>query len=413
MLEDVGLDPAVPHFAEYWNRHASAYPWDEYGYFMHNYTRGLRPPVAGCFENYFVDNMGSPIRSEIWACLYPGDPDAAARMAWKDSALDHAGGEGTFGEMFWAAVEAAAFVESDPLTLIRIGLNMIPLSSHVARAIREALWCHASGLDWAAARERVVEWFGTRHPCHAVPNHAFTILGWLYGRDFGDKLCKAVNCGYDTDCTGATLGALLGILGGTATIPEKWLRPVGDAIKLHKFTRFLRAPADVHELTDRTVRLAEQAAADDRSFGEKTLLPADLHSRLFRNDLARAALTQDIHMSMELCGGKTVEFHYGGEPVLRPGVQRIVVVNVEGWPAGDAELTAPQGIDVTPLGGGRFRLFSDSPAARNKLTVRIGSLGETSFVILGPQEAAGFPAGKVVEKCPKCHARVAACLCTS
>ena len=57
----------------------------------------------------------------------------------------------------------------------------------------------------------------------APQNIAFTILGWLYGEDFGDAILKAVNCGYDTDCTGATLGAILGIIGG------KSLRKMGRA----------------------------------------------------------------------------------------------------------------------------------------------------------------------------------------
>jgi hypothetical protein len=95
MLEDEGLDPSIRTFASYWERYACRYPWNEYGFCMRNLDRGLRPPISGCFENYFVDEMGSPIRSEIWACLHPGDPQAAARMAWKDSSLDHAGGEGT------------------------------------------------------------------------------------------------------------------------------------------------------------------------------------------------------------------------------------------------------------------------------------------------------------------------------
>jgi len=81
MMEDTGLDPSVRVFADYWGRFAERYPWNEYGFFMRNYERGLRPPVAGCFENYYIDEMGSPIRSEIWACLHPGDPDAAARMS--------------------------------------------------------------------------------------------------------------------------------------------------------------------------------------------------------------------------------------------------------------------------------------------------------------------------------------------
>ncbi len=289
ILEDHGIDPPLPLFAEYWSKYAASYPWNEYGFFMRNYSRGLRPPVAGCFENYFVDEMGSPIRSEIWACLHAGDPQAAARMAWKDSALDHAGGEGMCGEMFWAAVESAAFVESDPMTLIRIGLNMIPLSSHIGRSIREAVWCWENGLIWGEARERIASRFGHLQPCNAIPNHGFTIIGWLYGKDFGDRLCKAVNCGYDTDCTGATLGSLLGILGGSAGIPEKWREPVGEKIVVHKFTRNFTPPATIVELADRTVALAETVAAGhaERHFGEKTEKPEDLLSRLFRNDQAR------------------------------------------------------------------------------------------------------------------------------
>ncbi len=40
----------------------------------------------------------------------------------------------------------------------------------------------------------------------------------------------AINCGDDTDCTGATVGALLGIMKGTAGIPEDWRQYIGDNI---------------------------------------------------------------------------------------------------------------------------------------------------------------------------------------
>jgi len=414
MLEELGIDPPLPEFAAYWNRYAASYPWNEYGFFMRNYARGLRPPVAGCFENYFVDEMGSPIRSEIWACLHPGDPQAAARMAWKDSALDHAGGEGTCGEMFWAALEAAAFVESDPMTLIRIGLNMIPLSSHIARSIREAVWCWEQGMAWGDARERIASRFGHLQPCNAVPNHGFIILGWLYGQDFGDRLCKAVNCGYDTDCTGATLGSLLGILEGTAGIPERWLAPVGTQIVLHRYTRGLDAPADVDELTERTVALAEQAAAAsaEREFGEETVRPDDLLSRMFRSELAEVARLQDIHAGVEMCGDREVTLHYGGEPVLRPGIARELQVEVDGQDGAEVTLTVPDGWSCERLAAGRFRVYSDGPVAdRNEVRVELGDGSGVAFTVLGPGEARGFAAGANVETCPRCHARVDACIC--
>jgi len=414
LLEDHGIDPPLPLFAEYWSRYAASYPWNEYGFFMRNYSRGLRPPVAGCFENYFVDEMGSPIRSEIWACLHPGDPQSAARMAWKDSALDHAGGEGMYGEMFWAAVESAAFVESDPMTLIRVGLNMIPLSSHIARSIREAVWCYENALIWGEARERLASRFGHLQPCNAVPNHGFTIIGWLYGKDFGDKLCKAVNCGYDTDCTGATLGSLLGILNGSAGIPEAWKAPVGERIVMHRFTRNFTPPATIGELADRTVALAQKAAegSKERALAGQTSRPDDMLTRLFRNDLAREALTQDIHAAVELVDGSEVIFHYNGEPVLRPGIGRDVAVTVKDAPNVQVELVVPDGWTCRRISGNRFRVLSGSTVEdRNTITVRFSSGQSVAFTMLGPGEAKGFPAGKNVPTCPKCQARVEACIC--
>jgi ADP-ribosylglycohydrolase len=414
LLEEKGLDPALPEFADYWNRYAESYPWNEYGFFMRNYSRGLRPPIAGCFENYFVDEMGSAIRSEIWACLYPGNPQRASQMAWKDSAIDHAGGEGTYGEMFWAAVEAAAFVVADPITLIRIGLNMIPLSSHIARSIREALWCYENGLNWGMARERIASRFGHIQACNAIPNHGFTIIGWLYGEDFGDKLCKAVNCGYDTDCTGATLGALLGILGGAKSIPEKWLKPVGTEIIVHKFTRNFTPPATIEELARRTVILAEKATADSDEimFGKETSIPDDILTRLFRNDIARASLQQDVHVGIELCQGKEVAFHYGGEPVLRQGIGKEVYITIKGQENIQVDLTVPDTWKCQRIGSASFIIHSDSTIAdRNVVTVHVAGNESIGFTMFGPGEAKGFGAGDNVPICRKCQARLSACLC--
>ncbi len=413
MLEDEGLDPSIRTFADYWNLYACRYPWNEYGFFMRNFERGLRPPIAGCFENYFVDEMGSPIRSEIWACIHPGDPQAAAVMAWKDSSLDHSGGEGTYGEMFWAALQSAAFVESDPMTLIQIGLNMIPLSSHVARAIREAVWCYDNGKNWGEAREKIATRFGHLQPCNAVPNHGFTIIGWLYGDDFGDKLCKAVNCGYDTDCTGATLGALLGILDGTSRIPEKWIVPIGTDIVLHKFTGDCNAPATVDELTDRTVSLAEMSLVrkEGISFGDQNYYPEDLHTHLFQNGLARDALKQDIHSGVELIGDKEVWLHYGGEPVIRPGVAKDVEISIVPDITTNVDLSVPDCWSCERLGPALFRLIaSENVNRKNEISVAIDG-GVANFVILGPDEAKGYEAGANVPECSICHARIEACMC--
>ncbi len=419
MLEERGPRPRLPDFAEYWRRYACSYPWNEYGFCIRNLQRGLRPPVSGWFENYYVDEMGSPIRSEIWACLRPAEPQAAAELAWMDSAMDHAGGEGMFGEMFWAAVESAAFVLDDPYELIGIGLDMIPPSCNIARVIREAVWCRRHGVRWGEARERVATIFGSVQPCNAIPNHGFAVIGWLYGEDFGDRLCKAVNCGYDTDCTGATLGSLLGILGGTRGIPKRWSAPVGRAIALHKLTGPIRAPKTVNELTDRTVALAERAGGAV-SFGARTRLPADLGARLRANDRAAAALRRDLRAATAADGDVLITLHYGGDPVVQPGLARTLSVSFEGpGLTRDAKvgLFAPKGWRVRRVDGGdraAFQVTTPSPADTNALVVTVESptrSASAEFVILGPGAATGFAAARNIEYCPTCRGTQGCCVC--
>ena len=93
----------------------------------------------------------------------------------------------------------------------------------------------------------------------APSNIGIMMIGWYYGEgDFGKTLCTAVNCGEDTDCTAATLGAVWGILYGTEGIPSKWTDPIGDEIKtlsLDRTHELYKICNTVTELTDRITNL--------------------------------------------------------------------------------------------------------------------------------------------------------------
>lgn len=259
-LETYGPRLGAVELAQEWQEHVF-FPYDEYGYALTNMRKGLRPPVSGWFDNPFTDCMGAPIRSEIWAMVCPGEPELAAYYAYQDGITDHAGGEGVYGEMFFAAIESAAFVQSDPTQLIEIGLSVIPQHSRVARAVRDTIAWHKQGLDWKECREKILEHHGRSNFTDAPQNIAFTILGWLYGTNFGDSISKAVNCGYDTDCTGATLGAILGIIHGFNALPGKWKEPLGDRVVVSPAVRGFPAPATLEELTERTLRVAQEVKA--------------------------------------------------------------------------------------------------------------------------------------------------------
>ena len=426
LLEDRGVPPRLPDLAEYWRTRLFPYPWGEYGFCARNLDRGLLPPVSGWFENYYVDEMGSPIRSEIWACVAPAAPERAAAMAWLDSCLDHSGGEGMWGEMFWAAVESAAFVVDDPLVLIRIGLSMIPPSCNISRVIREAIWCRHNEVSWEEARERIVRVYGNAQPCNAIQNHGFIILGWLYGEDFGDRLCRAVNCGCDTDCTGATLGALLGILQGASGIPARWREPVGERIVLHKFTQGKRPPATLAELTDRTLAVAQLHSREQpgtAEFGDCDAFPPDLLARLQRNERAREAWGRDVRTAVAADGDAEIIFHYNGDPAWVAGEKRRVRVTFTcggGETVGEVRLEVPAGWRAERAGDGEDECFDltapGMPEARSTVGVTVdhaGGRSRAAFTLLGPAEARGWPSTKVVPKCPVCAGRAGACLCVS
>lgn len=260
-LQEYGPDLTARELADMWLKHV-IYPWDEYGLGAYNLRRGLVPPVCGAFNNWYVDCEGSPIRSEIWAMVAPACPALAARYAYQDAIIDHAGGEGVWGEMYLAALESAAFVVDDPHDLIQIGLSLIPPDCRTARAVADVLRWHREGVTWTECRELLLREHGHYNPQDSPQNQGIVTLGWLYGGgDFGDSILKAVNCGEDTDCTGATLGAIMGIVHGAEAIPAKWKDPVSAGIAVGWGIVGLDYPTDLDELTRQTLEMAEAVLA--------------------------------------------------------------------------------------------------------------------------------------------------------
>jgi ADP-ribosylglycohydrolase len=259
-LKERGPGITARDLAEYW-LDCVMYNFDEYGLSKANLKRGLVPPLSGWHNNWFRDCMGSPIRSEIWACVAPGEPRIAARYAFEDALCDHAGGESVFGEVFNAVLESCAFFESDKYHLIELGLASIPEGCLTSRSIRDAWEMHKKGVDWRDARDVLKDRYSIPLAQYSPVNMGFQIIGLLYGEDFGDAICRAVDCGWDTDCTAATVGAILGIIEGASRLPEKWMKPLGYTISTNLRTggiRNLRAPTDINELTDQVCAEAKR-----------------------------------------------------------------------------------------------------------------------------------------------------------
>ena len=236
--------------------------WNEYGLGKSNMKRGLPPPMSGDYENNWKNSNGAWIRTEIWACVAPGVPALAAKMAMEDAAVDHGAGEGTFAAAFVAALQSSAFVIGDLRRCIEIGLEAIPAESRMAKSIVFVLDCYDKGMTYKEARNAVFElnsdigdgWF------EAPTNVSYAVIGLLWGEgDFKKSMIYAINCGDDTDCTGATVGSTFGILHGTAGIPEDWSGYIGDdivTVSINKGNNGKEVPKTCTELTDRVVAIA-------------------------------------------------------------------------------------------------------------------------------------------------------------
>ncbi|HEX7010675.1 MAG TPA: ADP-ribosylglycohydrolase family protein [Phycisphaeraceae bacterium] len=234
--------------AQAWLDHVQ-FPWDEYGVALRNLRNGLKAPQTGSFDNWFTQGMGAAIRSEIWACLAAGDPKLAAAYAYEDACVDHAD-EGIHAEVFFAAIESAAFIEHNRDRLIDIGLAAIPETSLTYRAVIDTRQWWAQQPNWLAVRERILDRYGSDNFTDSVMNIGFIILGWLAGDgDFGESICIANNCGMDTDCTAATLGAILGII-DPDSIDARWTDPIGDKLVLNKGIVGIDHPDTLDGFTD-------------------------------------------------------------------------------------------------------------------------------------------------------------------
>lgn len=241
---------------EYWLSYIEP-DWNEYGICKSNLREGLVPPLSGELNNNWKHSNGAWIRTEIWVCLFPGDPETTIRYAYYDACVDHGYGEGTYATVFIAAMESAAFVIHDISALLELGLSKIPADCRVARSVRLVMDAYQRGDDWKSVRQCLVEdsedlgWF------QAPANIAFVVLGLLYGEgDFKRSMILAINCGDDTDCTGATIGSLMGILRGTEGLPSDWMQYIGDDIKskclLNGHGNY---PTTCSELTDAVMEL--------------------------------------------------------------------------------------------------------------------------------------------------------------
>ena len=110
-------------------------------------------------------------------------------------------------------------------------IHYLPAGMPIDRLTRAGFQAHEDGLSLADARDRLMMMDGLPEACDSQTNVPFTFLGILYGNnDLEETMLATLHCGYDTDCTMATAGALLGQIMGAKRIPQRLIDAVGDEL---------------------------------------------------------------------------------------------------------------------------------------------------------------------------------------
>ena len=258
MLE-LGPEVTSKELADYW-RDRCWYNFSEYGYFLYNAERGIPAPESGDFNNrFFRHSMGCPIRSEIWGAVCPGNPALAASFAWEDGSLDHSG-VSVEAEQFLAAATASSFFCNSIEGCIDAGLDVVPAGGEMSRLVADVRQASRKTRDWSRLQRWAVRKYGDLDPSKTKLNLAFTLLALCTcDGSFEKAVLDAVNCGWDTDCTAATAGALVGGIVGAKAIDPIWHERVGNTIACGIEVKNRNATFET--LTELTARVGVEMAA--------------------------------------------------------------------------------------------------------------------------------------------------------
>ncbi len=239
LIEKYGRDFTPENVAKLWldSQPKASYCTAERAAFR-NFVNGFEPPVSAVYKNPYREWIGAQIRGDYFGYINPGNPREAAKMAFKDASISHIK-NGIYGEMFVAAALAWASVCDDVTEVIRAGLSEIPSTSRLYCSITEVLEWKTKGDSFEQVIARIYDRYDEtdmHHWCHTISNAMIVTACLLYGNgNYGDSICKAVQTGFDTDCNGATVGSVTGMMKGYSAIDKKWLKPIHGMLETDIF----------------------------------------------------------------------------------------------------------------------------------------------------------------------------------
>lgn len=198
------------------------------------FAMNIAPPASAAFRNPFREWIGAQIRADAFGYVNAGNPERAADFAHRDACISHVK-NGIYGEMLMAAMIAAAPYCKDMQELLKVGLSEIPKTSRLHADVSKVLAWRKEGISYEEAVDRIHKWWDETTPhhwCHTNSNAVICAVALLWGdNDFGASICRAIIPGYDTDCNGATVGSIFGMMHGADAIGKSWKDRLNNTLK--------------------------------------------------------------------------------------------------------------------------------------------------------------------------------------
>jgi len=203
-----------------------------------NFINGYMPPDSAIYKNPYREWIGAQIRGDYYGYINPGNPEGAAAMAWRDASISHTK-NGIYGEMFVAATLAGAVVLNDIKQIIQCGLSQIPKTSRLFARVTSLMDEYEKGVSSNECFAKIHKLYDENIShgwCHILSNAEIVVAALLYGNlDYSKSICMAVEAGFDTDCNGATVGSIIGMINGIDGIPAEWYKPIHDTLDTSLF----------------------------------------------------------------------------------------------------------------------------------------------------------------------------------
>jgi hypothetical protein len=273
---------------EMWKKHINRKIWVANRTARSLMDEGRIAPDTGSKENnrnwFQIDPQ---LVNEIWSAFHPGMTQRAADRAQWGARITN-DDWGTHATVAYAVIYSGAFFEQDVNRLVAMAADKVPDEGPFAEGLRDVIRWHREHPDWRDTRQKIHDkYYRYKNDSYEAPvsvvsslqNGLCGIMAMLYGEgDFRKTVGIAVSAGYDCDNQASTCGGFIGVLAGSACIPDeltkrcrfgdrRWEKPFND-----RYINFSRdgLPIDnrISDLVKRTAAIAETAILD--AGGDKT-----------------------------------------------------------------------------------------------------------------------------------------------